>query len=410
MEKLTAEQLVARFGNDKQKESYKKSGKLPANVRDALIKIAETEFENVEIVKEGRSNIYLLSGKRAEIIDKVDGRVGKNKSNIAYTDSIDFLVVWALRFNEKIEKNPQTMRKWLFDFGLISHDLFNLYGLRTFEAKLAEVERLEESGVIAFENLKIKRVTNFENDSVLLLNDYINYSTELMGQLENSLNRLAKKKIINLLPEYKAKIRVSDEDEEKIAVTTLAPKTVALINSKKIELKEKYEISEYDINFLFNKKEVVEFRKEWQDYLSSGVMQNKKHLNIVHFWKCWAVHLRVTKDVISRYLYKNIGEDEAKLFNNRLDMIGNVKHVRFANERAERVVELAKRKKEKNMTRAEGIKDNKDDLLKQMAVDGNTLLMTDNQINYSLGYHTLLLSEKYVDAIEALEYSYQLTN
>lgn len=405
MEKLTAEQLVARFGNDKQKDNYRKSGKLESKTRIALIKIAETEFESVSIVKEGRSNIYILSGERAEPIDKVDARVGKNKSNIAYTESIDFLVVWALRFNEKIEKNPQTMRKWLLDFGLVSDDLFNLYGLRTFEAKLAEVERLEESGVKAFDYLKIKRITNFENDSVLLLNDYINYSTELMGQLENSLNRLAKKKIINLLPEHKAKIRVSDE-EGSIAVTTLTPKTVAEINSKRIELKEKYEISEYDINFLFNKKEVVEFKKEWQEYLSKGVMQNKKHINIVYLWKCWAVHLRVTKDVIERYLYKNIGEDEAKLFNNRLDMIGNVKHVRFANERAERVVELAKRKKEKNMTRAEEIKDNKDDLLKQMAVDGNTLLMTNNQMKYSLGYHTLLLSEKYVDAIEALEYSY----
>lgn len=405
MEKLTPEQLVTRFGNDKQKESYKKSGKLPANVRDALIKQAETEFESVEIVKEGRSNIYILSGERAEPIDKVDGRVGKNKSTIAYTKNLDLLVVLALEsasWNEKKDiGNPQTMRKWLLDFGLISPKMFNLFGLRTFDAKLEEIERLKEDGINSFNLMTNPETEN--SDNVKLLNDFIQYSNELMGQLEATLERLDKNNIINLLPVYKAKIIDGDG---KIQVTELSPNVVAELSDKKRKLLEKYDVTEFDINFLHNKKEVIEFKQEWKEYLANDVKYKKKHLPIIFYWKAWAMFMKSTTKRTKSYLMKVAGQEAVELFEEAREELFANNRVEYISERAKRLELLAVRKRDNYLNKNKP----EDEMLALMAGKITAYsFMSASQREYSQGYHNLLFSDDYCLAVVDIGKHYQLS-
>lgn len=407
MEKLTAEQLVNRFGTYKQKESYKKSGKLPANVRDALIKQAETEFESVSIVKEGRSNIYILNGERAEPIDKVDGRVGKNKSTIAYTKNLDLLVVLALEnasYQEKKDMlNPQTMRKWLLDFKLISPKMFDLFGLRTFNAKLEEIERLKEAGVKSFDLMQNPETEN--SDNVKLLNDFIQYSNELMNQLEVTLERLDKNNIINFYPVYKAKIMDGDG---KIQVTELPATTVAKVSDKKRKLLEKYQITEFDVNFLYNKKEVIQFKEEWQEYLANGVEYKKKHLNILFYWKAFAIHMKSTTKRTKGYLMKVAGQEAVELFEKAREELFANNRVEYISERAKRLELLADRKRVKYVGRDD--KEEKDEL--ETMLKGKVTAhshMSKNEKDFNQGYHELLFTEQYTTAIAEINKQYQLT-
>ena len=94
--KLSTEEFVLMFGSDIQISSYKKRKKLTKETRNALLKIAESMYENVEIVKEGRSNVYVIENKREIILEKEDGRATNgNLSN--YSKDIDFVVVSRLR-------------------------------------------------------------------------------------------------------------------------------------------------------------------------------------------------------------------------------------------------------------------------------------------------------------------------
>ena len=404
MEKLTTEQLVARFGTDKQKENYKKIGKLYKETRDALIKQAETEFESVSIVKEGRSNIYILSGERAEPIDKVDARVGKNKSTIAYSKNLDLLVVLALEnasYQEKKEMlNPQTMRKWLLDFKLISPKMFNLFGLRTFNAKLEEIEKLKEAGVNSFDSMMNPETEN--SDNVKLLNDFIQYSNELMSQLEVTLKRLDKNNIINFYPVYKAKIMDGDG---KIKVTELPATTVAKVSDKKRKLLEKYQITEFDVNFLYNKKEVIQFKEEWQEYLANDVEYKKKHLNILFYWKAFAIHMKSTTKRTKGYLMKVAGQEAVKLFEEAREELFVNNKVQYVNERAKRLEELADKKRAKYIAKDDS---DKDELLKLL--EGEVTAhshMTKNEKVFNQGYHELLFTEQYTTAIAEINEQYK---
>ncbi|NMA72584.1 MAG: hypothetical protein GX963_00130 [Bacteroidales bacterium] len=407
MERLTGKELVERFGTEKQWYSFKRSGKITSNTRDALIKQAETEFESVEIVKEGRSNIYVLDNKRDKIIPKQDARIGKNKSTITYTKNLDLLVVLALEsasWNEKKDiGNPQTMRKWLLDFKLISPKMFKLFGLRTFDAKLEEIERLKEDGVNSFNLMTNPETEN--SDNVKLLNDFIQYSNELMGQLEATLERLDKNNIINLLPVYKAKIVDADG---KFQVTELPPNVVAELSDKKRKLLEKYDVTEFDINFLHNKKEVIEFKQEWKEYLANDVKYKKKHLPIIFYWKAWAMFMKSTTKRTKSYLLKVAGQEAVELFEEaREELFANNK-VEYVSERAKRLEKLADRKRDKYLGRDD--REEKDEL--ETMLKGKTVAlshMNKREENFNKGYYELLFSKNYISAVTELEEQYKLT-
>lgn len=72
---LTTRELVERWGTDKQKDSYLKSGKLKSGTKDAILKEVERECK-LEVFKKGREVRYRVAEVFDIKLDKVENRGG----------------------------------------------------------------------------------------------------------------------------------------------------------------------------------------------------------------------------------------------------------------------------------------------------------------------------------------------
>lgn len=68
--KLSTEEFVEMFGSDVQIKKYQTKKKLEKKTRDSLIKLAESVYEKVDIIKEGRNNVYVVEDKRDIALEK----------------------------------------------------------------------------------------------------------------------------------------------------------------------------------------------------------------------------------------------------------------------------------------------------------------------------------------------------
>lgn len=72
---FTTRELVARWGTEKQKASYKKAGKLSKNVKESILKEVATECK-LEVFKEGREVKYKVSEVFGSKLEKIEKRGG----------------------------------------------------------------------------------------------------------------------------------------------------------------------------------------------------------------------------------------------------------------------------------------------------------------------------------------------
>lgn len=381
--RLNAQQLVEKFGTDKQKASFSKSGKIRTNIKQAILKIAESQFESVETIKEGRSNVYVLSGERSEALEVEDGRINNGAYSVAYTGDLE-LIVLSLLLDKSVETDyDQTMRKWLLDFGLISPKLFDLLGSKYNKHKQLELinKLLEANALSGAEESRI-------------VEDYINYSKELQGQLESALKRLAKANIINFYPVYKAKLFGIDEPVQ------ISAKCHAVINDKKRHLMEKLGLSNFDILHLSNKAEVIHFNKLWTEYLKSGVKDDGKEISIDFYFKSHAIHLKATNTRIKKYVDKKEKGLAEKLVDEKVKFLAEKKE-KYRDDRLERVIQLAEKhneyvtEKKLGLGNADiaGLADvcSADEFLKMISIDSNE------------EYYKSFLEGIYIGKIKALE-------
>ena len=73
---LTTKEVVKRWGTDKQKASYEKSGKLVKNIKEAILREANTECK-VEVFKEGREVKYKVVEVFDSKLEKIENRGGR---------------------------------------------------------------------------------------------------------------------------------------------------------------------------------------------------------------------------------------------------------------------------------------------------------------------------------------------
>lgn len=390
--RLDTKGFVGKFGTEKQKESFKKNKYLMKNVRESLINKAEAEYESVKIVKEGRSNVYVLSNKRDEKLVVKDGRHNNGAYSITYTKDID-LIVLSLLLDKSVETDiSQTMRKWLLDFGLISQELFDLVG-STHDTK---------KRVLAIEALMNENILNNKGEATVL-SDYIGYTKELQGQLESSLNRMRKANIINFYPVFWAKL-ITEKDgkaiDKRVRVTE---KCVAVINEHKRMLMDKYNVSNFDVNNLRNKKEVKAFNEAYKYYLENDVHDEGEHISIDYFYKAHAIHIKATNLRIEQYLNKKNPKSYELLQNSQIKFFDSHRE-NYKDGRLKRVVELAEKKVdyiENNKLKVEGVPDYKD-------LFGKDALLDAVSVEFTRDYYNLFLDNNYIDLIEKIEVYYSI--
>lgn len=392
---LTAQEFVYEFGTSKQKKSFEQQKKIVTNIKKALIRQAQTEYEKVEIVKKGRSNIYVLSGKfdDDERLVKQDGRHDNGSYSIAYTKDID-LIVLSLLLDKSIETDTsQTMRKWLFDFGLISRELFHLLGVtHDKRRKINAVDTLVSENI-----LKSKEESS-------AIDDYIRYTKELQSQLESSLNRMMKANIINFYPVYWAKLNARDAEGKRIDKRIrITERCIAMINSHKRNLMDKLNVTDFDILNLHNKKEVKLFNSRYKNFLRNDVTDEGEHISIDYFYKAHAIHIKATDKRIKFYVNQKDSISYELLLHSKIEfMDSHIDH--FKKERIQRVVDLATKKAnyiENSKLNIEGFPD----FAELFGVE-EILNMTDMRFNRE--YYKLFLNNSYIDTIKDIEIYYSL--
>lgn len=390
---LTTAELVAEFGTDKQKASYTKSKYLNARVRDSILKSVEAQYETVEIAKEGRSNVYHIAGKREIPLRKVDGREANGAYSIQYTKNMDILVVALLEEGKVENMVAQTMRKWLLDFGLISEELFDLTG--------TAYSPIQRNCVV---NNLLDRKILASSDESKILNDYVDFTKELQGQLESTLKRMEKAGIINFYPVYKAKIFTNSDDISASDTVTenIHEVVVGKITAKKTQLREKHNVSNFDIIHLKSKKEVVAYERELNDFLQNDVYDLEgKHLCIDFYWKAHAIHIKSGKNKIEKYLNKYNAE-AINGFKNNADTFINENYSDYRKKRTDRVVELA-HKKDEYMKKSKFNFEIDEDL--RGLITDETILDS-LSIYHDREYYKMFLNDLYIDKIRELEEVY----
>lgn len=329
MEILTKKEAVELYGSERCKQHFEKYGRFNnKNLENSLIKTLEQNFESVEVIKQGRANVYQVGKKRESLAERkreLGGRITNGAWKVPYTKNLDIIVVSHLQ-NSKIAVGEQTLNKWCLDFGLISEDMYELINSRYSDSlRSKHIKQLEEKGII----------NDGENR---IINDFISIVRDLQGQLKSTLDRMAKIKIIN-----QTKMFVGiNTDGEKV---TLDGTTIDKIQRIKLQLMEKYNVDQWEINNLKNAENVKSFNKEWTKELLNISDVTGKQLYLKFYYTAYVINLRARKQKIINYLEK-YNKDMIEVFSNDPDSFLDENKLTYHKKRLDRVFEQAQKKED----------------------------------------------------------------
>lgn len=390
--KLSTEEFVEMFGSDVQIKKYQTKKKLEKKTRDSLIKLAESVYEKVDIIKDGRNNVYIVEDKRDIALEKEDGRA-TNGNLSEYSKDIDFVVVSRLREKAKDDNYARTMNNWMVSFGLISKELSDVMS-PYFLNNQDNVDELIKNEVIN------------DEDEIKIIKDYISYIKTMQGNLKSTLDRLKKCNIIEFYPVYKARIKLDREVKKQVKTiigkdegyyySNLDEDVVSKIFKKRIELMSGYNVTDYDVNVLTNKKEVIKFNDGMNEFLRNELTDSTgKQISIDYMWKAYAVILKSTDKEVLKYL-KTYSPERVDEYLNFPDELELSKIRSMESGKKEKVVKMAEKQNDYIMKKFH----NDANEFEGMGEKKNNSLVLDNaKIYYDRGYYNIFLNNEYVDRV-----------
>lgn len=283
---LTSEEFVYKFGTDARIASYVRSSKIDSRIKKSLIKIAKTQYENVEVVKIGRVNYYKLSGMFDEELPISDKR--GNKNWLPYVRNLDLII---LSYLEKgiFDKEGNTLNRWLLQFGLINKEQYCLI-----KSRYNNKKRFEIIGKIMSKRPELFE-TDFQANEVL--DDYIDFINELRRKLEDCFDRMKKAKIIDYSMKRKAFVYYPDGKQKYIY---LPYDIIRGYDRKRLELIEKYnlqsekgDIYNWKITHLRYDKDVVAYHQELQEYMATEMKDSEgKHVKVKYIFQSYELFVK----------------------------------------------------------------------------------------------------------------------
>lgn len=201
---------LSSYGTEAQINFFNKHNKLNSANERGLIYTLDQHYQSVEKVKVGRSYHYSLGEKRAVIAVRQDARMfnGSRQANsIDYTKSLDIIVAKYIDFREpKDENKAKTYKSWLVEIGLISQKVALLMNSRySKKSKKSAFFPLIEEGIIRGES------------EYYIIDEYLSKVDELSIQLQRSLKRLERARVISLNKVYRKKVekyRIKDGQDK----------------------------------------------------------------------------------------------------------------------------------------------------------------------------------------------------
>ena len=406
---MTKKEAVEIYGSAKAKAHFEKYKCFKEKTMESsLIKTLEQHYESVEVVKQGRSNVYQLGSKLSETKQREDGRIfnGEN-TRLKYTNNIDIIVISGLA-QKMVSESAQTMRKWLFEFGLINNNLFDLMGAKPSNNKeTVHMTYLSDSGILG-------------EDQRGVLRDFKMYTKDLQGQLQRSLIRLKKAGIIELYEVKKARVIVERESGRKdYDVVNLHEITWARITEKRKELMLKHGVTGFEIDYLHNKPSVKAFNKEFVNYLRNDVIQitgndTMEHLVVANFWTAWAINIKCTDNKMIKYLQKfNRNAEMTEFLKNEESFVNSNKY-EYIEERFKHVVDKAGTKHKNAVAKHEEEAVKKEIANREMMevindIFGDDIFLDedyDDVNEEAVKYNDILMDSLYIERIAGLQKFY----
>lgn len=337
---LSKKDAVNKFGTKEQKNHFEKYKKFTnKKLGAALLKTLNQLFEDVDdTVKVGRGYGYKLGAARTQVAERKDNRGG---NELGYTKYLDAVVLMALN-NKMFDKHETTMAKWVYHFGLANKALFLLKTAPRSEEAIRFKKKLKEQEVSSSVTMKAE----FQ----AFISDY----EDKERILKNVFKKLRNNNLIEFYKVPKAVIRTGDlyKDENgklqaEKTVVTLDTEAAARVADKQAELREKYNLTEFQITSKYKSKEVQkrlsEYQIELEDYYFNEMyyeVEGKlKRIQVEYTFFNYAVYIKATKTKIKDYIKKNRPEfyeeyiaDENLFFNNVKENYNNERKVDLLNK------------------------------------------------------------------------------
>lgn len=350
---INKETAVTIFGNEKQQEHFNKYGKLKSkSIEDSLIKTLEQHFESVDKVKIGRSNHYKLGAARHEVALREDNRINNGGKELDYTKYLDVIVLMGIK--SKMFNHEATLNQWVLNFGLVNETFYDLKVHNNFTNKRKLKQDFARDGIINHEN------SDYE------LNFYRDQYERISEELKRTLERMQKAKLIEFYQVPKVRLKkplVKFVDGEKLEayVVTIDVATQERISKKQEELKEKYELTDFDTfrgNFNRVKKEkrkdVAKYHEDLNEFFTSEDMYYKNEfkenipIEIDYFWFNHAITSKATDRKVMKYLEQKRPEflEEHK---ESIELVFESQKNYFLESKKEDVFKQAIKKKEKEL-------------------------------------------------------------
>jgi hypothetical protein len=321
---LTKAEAVAKYGSDDCKNHFLKYRKFTnKKIENALIKTLEQYYISVDIVKQGRANVYRLGEERKEKVERkrnLGGNISNGAWKIAYTKNLDIIVVSHLE-NKKVITGAQTLNKWCLDFGLISNEMYHLVMSKYNDtAKKNHVKKLKQNNII-------------KEGQERIIDDYIETFQNLQGQLVSALNRMQKLNIIEYYPVIKAVLKNGE-------TINLHEITYQELLSKKRELMKKYDVDEWYLNTYKNSKKSINYMVEWAEVLDNIKDLGGNVLKLDYYYTAYAIMLKATEKKIINYL-RTYNKDVIQAFESNQTSFLNNNELFFHDKRKDFIYEKA---------------------------------------------------------------------
>lgn len=310
---LNTKQLIVLFGTDKQKEILKKKSRVSTETVDAVLKEAKRYYKSVRKVKNRlnhRENLYRLGTLRnpdgTPEVKKDDRSFDKLQD---YAMSVDAILLDMLIQDELygLDGKRFTMNNWLVKLGFVSQEYIDDYKIfRQFKESLIATGDTEKQALIQEEYYKQidKYVSkgllenNSQNVNMIALDEYFQGMQLVKRQLESSLNRMVKNKII-FCETYRMY-----RDAHTGKALTLDSNAFAEIVKKEVSIREDLRKKVKNFHELRRQtdKELAEYFKEGVTYISETKQEEK--IYPMYVFDAVQILRRTTTNKVQTYLRK----------------------------------------------------------------------------------------------------------
>ncbi|MBT2663930.1 hypothetical protein J7J00_00175 [Bacillus sp. ISL-4] len=375
-----------KFGSKTQKAKFKKDGKLGSRTRESIFKTAEQEYV-VEIVKQGRSNIYVCT-KLDEKVMRKDGRVRSGRKQVEHRIPMDIIVATHLEY-DMTKQASMSLGKWAVEFGLITElesDL--LHSRRSSTLRQKHIDLTIENGLL-------------EEDQTKLLDEFTLHCLDIYGQLVKTLEHMKKCGIIFFYENW-----IGYSKEGKISIN---PEIMKKIQNIRRDLMKKHDVVEFNLTAHRNAKKVKNFKLEWKQALAEVKDEFGNVLSIKYYWKEYAVILKGTSKAVQRYLETYCAEALEAYVNNK-DLFINHNEANYVLKRKANFMKKAEKRHKQKLKEYKEMKvgfatAEDEEIIRYFYTQQE---LEDILTGYDLGVKRLHLKNLYVEWMEQLFDLYKL--